>query len=196
MDDDFKTELFVFPDGTEIEMIVFEQARLRPRSLPAVGRSDAVARPAQDGAAQARGGATEVQSRAARAAAVTPAPPGAAASTPSPSPVIPPGPVTDPPEGAAEARVCPLCGGDLVYPVDWERRGDAVWELELRCPDCETRRHALVGRPAVEAFNRDLYYGAQALAHEAESLQRQAFEDDVERISSALGRDLIQPMDF
>ena len=91
---------------------------------------------------------------------------------------------------------CPVCGSRLVYPVDWERSGDAAWTLQLRCPECETRREVTLGRASVEHFNRELYQGAQAMAREAERLSRRNFEEEVERIVVALERDLIQPMDF
>jgi len=159
MQDDHKIERFVFPDGTEIDMIVFDDPQAI-RSLP--GRTaGATAATAQQPQAPAR-----------------------------------PGPAVSPSGEGADARVCPHCGCDLVYPVDWERRAESVWELVLRCPECETRRHVLLGRAAVEAFNRELYLGARSLAREAERLTRANFEDEVERITAALERDLILPMDF
>ena len=101
-----------------------------------------------------------------------------------------------PPHEDPEAHTCPVCGSRLVYPVDWERSGDAAWTLQLRCPECETRREVTLGRASVEHFNRELYHGAQAMAREAERMTRRNFEDEVERIVVALERDLIQPMDF
>ena len=67
---------------------------------------------------------------------------------------------------------------------------------DLRCPECETRREVVLGRAAVEQLNRELYHGAKAIAREAERLSRRNFEDEAERIVTALERDLIQPMDF
>ena len=166
MNDDYKIELFVFPDGTAIEMIVF------------------AGDPGRDGAAgpAPRGGATSCEREHAK--------PAGALSTAS-CPVPPP-----PCDEDTEASACPICGGRLVYPVDWRRCGEAAWSLELRCPECETRREVILGRAAVEHFNRDLYHGAQTLAREAERLMRSNFEDEVERIVVALERDLILPMDF
>ncbi len=69
-------------------------------------------------------------------------------------------------------------------------------ELQLRCPECETRREVTLGRASVEQFNRELYHGAQAIAREAARMMRRNFEEEVERIVAALERDLIQPMDF
>ena len=158
-DQSYKIELFVFPDGTSVEMIVFDADR----------RCDACA-PART--------APRTQT--------------ADATTGAPAPCrVPPPPREDP-----DAHTCPVCGSRLVYPVDWERSGDAAWTLQLRCPECETRREVTLGRAAVEHINRELYHGAQAMAHEAERLTRRNFEDEAERIVAALERDLIQPMDF
>ena len=156
-DEGYKIELFVFPDGTSVEMIVFDADRR------------------QSGAG----------------ASTAPAPKATASKT-APAPCR----VPAPPHEDPEAHTCPVCGSRLVYPVDWERSGDAAWTLQLRCPDCETRRAVTLGRASVERFNRELYQGAQAMAREAERLSRRNFEDEVERIVTALERDLIQPMDF
>ena len=101
-----------------------------------------------------------------------------------------------PPREDLEAHKCPVCGGSLVYPLDWDRSGPSAWTLELRCPDCETRREVTLGRTSVEQLNRELYFGAQALAREADQMVRRNFEDEVDRIVTALERDLILPMDF
>ena len=158
-DQSYKIELFVFPDGTSVEMIVFDADRRGDASVPASPASR-----------------TQM----------------ADAPTSAPAPCrVPPPPREDP-----DAHTCPVCGSRLVYPVDWERSGDAAWTLQLRCPECETRREVTLGRASVEHINRELYHGAQAMAHEAARMTRRNFEDEVERIVAALERDLIQPMDF
>jgi hypothetical protein len=151
----FRIELFVFPDGTSVELMVFDQLR---------------------------------QHRATRATRSAPA-----ATAPPPCCAPPPPPA---PEKDLEAHKCPVCGGALVYPIDWDRSGPAAWTLHLRCPDCETRREVTLGRASVEQLNRELYFGAQALAREADRMVRRNFEDEVDRIVTALERDLILPMDF
>jgi hypothetical protein len=164
MDGDYRIELFVFPDGTGVEMIVFAGDRARRCGDDCMTRESA--RPGEH----------------------DDAPPTDALS---PAPCRLP-----PPDDGTLLSSCPVCGGRLVYPVDWERGGEAVWDITLRCPECETRREVTLGRAAVEHFNRDLYRGAQTLARAAERLMRSNFEDEVERIVVALERDLILPMDF
>ncbi len=158
--DDYRVELFIFPDGTSVELMVFDRAR-RARAA------------AQSGAA----------GRPASAAPAKPAPPSCSAP--------PPPPPEDP-----EAHRCPVCGSTLVYPVDWDRSSPASWTLCLRCPECETRREVMLGRASVERFNRELYFGAQALARAADQMARRNFEDEVDRMVVALEHDFILPMDF
>jgi hypothetical protein len=160
--DDCTIELFVFPDGTAVEMIVFDGAR---REAPQAVRETA---------------APHCEDR-------------------GPAPTRPAGPGSVPShacEDDGDAHTCPVCESTLVYPVDWERSGPAAWNVELRCPDCETRREVVLGRAAVERFNRELYLGAQALAREVEGMVRRSFQEEAELIVAALRRDLIQPMDF
>ena len=164
--DDFKTELFVFPDGTAVEVIVFDR-----QSVPAVSHGGSCRALAS--------GSPESEAPAADRSAgrkLTVVPPLAA------------------PE--KDAHVCPVCGSSLVYPIDWTRRDEAAWSLTLRCPECETRRHVLMDRSGVEQFNRELYLGAQAVAREADRMCRSNFEEESAKLVEALERDLILPMDF
>jgi hypothetical protein len=159
--DKYKIELFIFPDGTSVELMVFDKARERR----APSKTTATAEP----------------------------PAGAQPCKPASSACCVPPP---PPREDLEAHKCPVCGGDLVYPVDWDRSSQVSWTLHLRCPECETRREVTVGRASVERLNRELYFGAQALAREADQMTRRNFKDEVDRIAAALERDLILPMDF
>jgi hypothetical protein len=149
----YRIELFVFPDGTSVELMVFD-ATPRRRRTAAVPRT-------------------------------------APAATAPPPCCAPP-----PPKEDLGAHRCPVCGGTFVYPVDWDRSGPSSWTLHLRCPECETRREVTLDRASVESLNRELYFGAQALARDADQMARRNFADEVERIVAALERDLILPMDF
>ena len=162
---DERRELFIFPDGSAVEMIVFAPASTpsqRPPRPPCERDAGPAEREAQSGAKPT----------------ATQAPP----------------PAGQEPSGAAHE--CPLCGCDLVHPVDWERNSAASWNLLLRCPNCETQRSVILGREGVEAFNREIYLGAQALAREADSVTRRNFSEESAKLVEALARDLILPMDF
>lgn len=169
--DDFKIELFIFPDGTAVEMMVFDQPeRSTASSAPAATSSGLPA------------------TFPACTAAEPAAPPPRYA-------------VGHPPElaevtTAAQVHVCPVCHGDLVHPVDWRRTGKASWSLRLRCPECERQRSVILGRSEVEQLNRDLYHGTQELAREAQRVSRRNFEDEARRFVAALHRGDIEPIDF
>ena len=164
-DEDQRMELFIFPDGTAVEVIVFA-----PASTP----SQASSRPTRE--RDAGPAAREAQTDAKPTA--TQAPP----------------PVGQEPRGAAHE--CPLCGCDLVHPLDWERNREASWNLVLRCPNCETQRRVVLGREGVEAFNREIYLGAKVLAREADAMTRRNFAEEAAKLVEALALDLILPMDF
>ena len=164
--EDERRELFIFPDGSAVEVIVFA-----PASIP----SQTSSRPTRDHDA----GPAEREATPGVKPTATQAPPPVAGQEPG---------------GAAHE--CPLCGSDLVHPVDWERNSEASWNLVLRCPNCETQRSIVLGRESVEAFNREIYFGAQALAREADSMTRRNFAEESAKLVEALARDLILPMDF
>lgn len=184
---DFRIELFVFPDGTEIEMLVFEK--------PAGATGDA------DGRGERR---RETPRRAAAAGATSPAALEAASrGQAEPRAIVTPEdvgrhrpPADEAPEPGRKPHVCPVCGSELVYPVDWQRTSDTAWRLRLRCPECETERDAVLGRADVEEYNRRLYYGSQELAQAAQEMGRRNFEEEAAKLVAALEMDLILPMDF
>ncbi len=170
--DDFRVELFVFPDGTSVEMMVFDG---RGEGGSAIERR-AITR------------APEPQTDAAPPSQ-PPAPADTAGAARSPSP-------SGSTATGVQARVCPVCGGGLVYPLDWEREDASTWTLRLRCPECETVRDVVMDRPAVEALNRELYLAHREVAEASRDMARRHFEEEAERIIAALRSGLIQPMDF
>jgi hypothetical protein len=160
--DQFRLELFVFPDGTPVEIIVFDETDGTHGCVRDCGAADR-----RDTAARANASATDPDCDA---------PPAVTAG-----------------EGV---HSCPLCGCDLVYPVEWVRRENRTWLLTLRCPNCELARDVVADREAVEHLNRWLYQSAQVLAREADELGRRYFEEEAEKLVAALRGDLILPMDF
>jgi len=164
-DENYRMELFIFPDGTAIEMIVFAPEGALPKMS---------SRPA----CEHRGGPAERETQPEAKPTATQAPPPAGQQL------------------NGVGHVCPLCDCDLVYPLDWQRNREASWNLMLRCPNCETQRHVVLGREGAEAFNREIYLGTQVLAREADSMTRRNFSEESEKLVEALARDLILPMDF
>ena len=184
--DDYRVELFIFPDGMAIEMLVFDQphAAAAPQATPAQSAS-VLTRPGQSARRNRTAPATHEQSSLRRAAVsqcAVPQPPATPAATCDG-------------EGAAPHR-CPVCHSELVYPTDWERLDGDAWSLSLRCPNCETQRTVVLHREQVEHFNKVLYQGTELLTRQVELFARQRFEEDVHAFVAALERDLIQPSDF
>lgn len=155
--DDYRVELFIFPDGMTIEMIVFDQdqADCSPETCVSSERATAAVVDALERSAGSPAAVDE-----------------------------------------DDISVCPVCHSRLVYPTDWERTGSSTWELKLRCPNCETQRAVTLDREGVERFNRVLYEGSEALARQAEQLERVHFEEESERFFRALDEGSILPMDF
>ncbi len=150
MTDDYRVELFIFPDGNAVEMLV---------------------PPATSARASIRDSAVATH----------------------------PVPLTDHDATLTvddSPHICPICASDLVYPVDWTRIDDSHWRLTLRCPNCELSRDVVLARDGVEHFNRLLCHGAQILAHEADELSHQYFEEEGEKLVAALRANLILPIDF
>lgn len=173
-DHDFRIEFFVFPDGTEIEMLVFEKSTERTRALTGSGEARHE-EPARHTAPQAAPqAATEATGAGAEPAADQ----------------------EEPPPDGGEYHVCPICHGELVYPIVWYRANDTAWQLRLRCPECETEREVTAGRADIEDLNRRLYRGSQELAKAADEMSRRNFEEEAAKLVAALEMDLILPMDF
>lgn len=95
-----------------------------------------------------------------------------------------------------ELEICPSCGLDFVYPVDWATAGQNHWEVDLLCPNCEWTGSGVFGQDAVDRFDEVLDRGSRALVSDLESLTRANMEEQIERFAAALQAGLILPEDF
>ncbi|MDQ4041633.1 MAG: hypothetical protein M3141_07770 [Actinomycetota bacterium] len=93
-------------------------------------------------------------------------------------------------------HVCPECASELVYPEAWEEAGDAAWELQLRCPNCEWLGHGVYEQPVVEQLDELIDNGTQVLVRDLKQLMQANMQDEVERFIAALHAGHIWPMDF
>ena len=94
---------------------------------------------------------------------------------------------------------CPICHGELAYPIDWRRADASIWALTVHCPDCETTRSLTLDREQMHRYNVLLYESSERLAREIEALAREyALHEETacRSFATALHRDLILPMDF
>ena len=101
-----------------------------------------------------------------------------------------------PPQRPGELSLCPCCGRDLVYPLDWAPAGERRWSVALRCPECEWRGGGVYEQALVDRFDEALDDGTQAVLDDLELLTRSNMEEQIERFVAALDADLILPEDF
>ena len=93
-------------------------------------------------------------------------------------------------------HVCPSCASGLVYPTEWAESGRTHWSVFLRCPNCEWRGSGLYEQSEVERFDDELERGTAALTRDLRQLTRANMEDDVERFIVALHAEYVLPEDF
>jgi hypothetical protein len=117
----------------------------------------------------------------------------------APAPVAAPATATAPAPAAPDAdrlHVCPGCDSGLVYPMDWEQRGETDWHLTLRCPNCEWTGEGVFAQAAVEQLDVELDNGTQVLVRDLRQLMHANMEEEVDRFVTALHGGHIWPMDF
>lgn len=93
-------------------------------------------------------------------------------------------------------EACPCCASELVFPLDWSESDEGGWYLELRCPECEWRGDGHFSQGDVEAYDRALARGSDAIISTLERLGRERMREDIERFVDALENDHILPCDF
>ena len=101
-----------------------------------------------------------------------------------------------PAEPHQNLQVCCGCRSDLVYPVQWEESGPQNWSVVLHCPNCDTYRKGTFGQRTVDALDKALDRGTDALASDYERLVRANMVEEIARFVAALDADAILPEDF
>jgi hypothetical protein len=95
-----------------------------------------------------------------------------------------------------DLHVCPNCRSALVQPVESSEPVPGLWDLTLRCPECERFLEVRCDAAALQRFEEELDRGLAALQLEMDAYARLSFEEDVERFVTALQAGAIMPMDF
>lgn len=95
-----------------------------------------------------------------------------------------------------ELHVCPGCGGELVYPLDWNEERPGAWRIALRCPDCEELREGVFGQAAVERLDDELDRATGALLSDFRRMAHANMAEEIEFFVRALDADVIVPSDF
>jgi predicted RNA-binding Zn-ribbon protein involved in translation (DUF1610 family) len=97
---------------------------------------------------------------------------------------------------STELHVCPECGSEFVYPLDWAQSDEAHWTVDLRCPECEWHGSGVYDQEILDRFDIELDAGTAALIDDLTELTRANMEDEAERFFAALREDLLLPEDF
>jgi hypothetical protein len=100
------------------------------------------------------------------------------------------------PTPAEGLHVCSQCDSDLVYPLEWDEASETLWEVTLRCPNCEWKDTGVYEQEVVERFDVTLDRGTQALADDLKRLTVANMEEEIDRFAASLDAGLILPEDF
>jgi hypothetical protein len=93
-------------------------------------------------------------------------------------------------------HLCPTCDSGLIDLVDGDEVTPGLWELSVRCADCETTHALCCGGDDLAKLERELCRATAELERELERFARLRFEEDIARFARALEADAIMPMDF
>lgn len=69
-------------------------------------------------------------------------------------------------------EVCRSCPSRLVQPVQWRQLGDDLWEIDLRCPDCDRTSRECVPREAVARYDQVMRRARLSLERHLEAIER------------------------
>jgi hypothetical protein len=105
------------------------------------------------------------------------------------------GPVRERPGWAAGLVTCPVCRAEAVVPVEWADGVDEWW-IALRCGNCGARREVTLDDCQALELDRALDRGVHQIARTIAALERRRLLAEVETLSVALERDLIDADDF
>lgn len=101
--------------------------------------------------------------------------------------------------GTRRPECCPVCASRLVEPVYWAHRAPGLWDVDLRCPECEAEFATTLDAETAHAYNVLLYDVADALVENMRRLEEEWSSGVAEqdgRFVEALRSDRILPIDF
>jgi hypothetical protein len=91
---------------------------------------------------------------------------------------------------------CRFCGTLLIDTTGRHETDSGLWEVELRCPDCERRRASYYTRSELDQLDRELDRAASEIETELGRLEALHMEEWIALFRHALDLDLIGPDDF
>lgn len=100
---------------------------------------------------------------------------------------------------------CSNCHCEMVYPIDWEQGGTVdgdegrrldVWQVTLRCPNCELVRYDIMDEDEIYEFDCILDRASDSLARDLRNLEYANMHAEIVVWTHALAVDAILPEDF
>jgi transcription initiation factor IIE alpha subunit len=93
-------------------------------------------------------------------------------------------------------HICPECDSRLVQPTAWTEAPQGVWELTLKCPNCDWSDDGVFDQDQVDALEETLDTGLTEMLSDLRRLTQSNMNEEIERFAKALHGDLILPEDF
>jgi hypothetical protein len=91
---------------------------------------------------------------------------------------------------------CPVCGSELVYPLERRQTGTEGWQLLMLCPDCFARQEVSVERGEMLEIFRLQHDGIEQVARQLAVLEQRHMSEECEKFIDALHNGHIVPEDF
>jgi hypothetical protein len=95
-----------------------------------------------------------------------------------------------------QLHLCPVCGSNLVQPVDYEPLERSSCYVELLCPNCWSSRRGVHDQADFDRFSEELERGDAAMLATVAEVTRSNMQEQIDRFSRALEADAILPIDF
>jgi hypothetical protein len=93
-------------------------------------------------------------------------------------------------------HICRRCDSQLVQPIRWTEAPKGLWELTLRCPNCDAIRQGVFEQAQVDLLEDRLDQGLSEMLSDLRRLAQYNMAEEIDRFTTALRRDLILPEDF
>lgn len=91
---------------------------------------------------------------------------------------------------------CDHCDCDMVYPIDWVQAEGTLWQVTLRCPNCEDVSHGVMDEELIEKFDCLLDRGTDSLVRDLRNLTYANMATEINSFIGALDGGHILPEDF
>jgi hypothetical protein len=95
-----------------------------------------------------------------------------------------------------DLHVCPSCGAEFVYPVDWTPADRGRWTVALRCAECEWSGGGVYEQEVVDRFDDALDRGTESILDDLKNLTQANMLDQIDGFVAALWAEHILPEDF